>query len=191
MGWRTRSAADRSASGRLPPQGLPEFSPRLYRGFIAYLRSYFARNFTGVRTSGSLSEDAAWTDSRPLIFYANHPSWWDPIHFGLLASYLLPERRVYGPMDADMLEKYRIFKKLGVFGVDRSRRGAASFLSASQAVLAEPATSLWMTVEGSFADPRQRPLEILPGLAHLASRLSDGWVVPLALEYPFWNERQP
>ena len=189
MPSRDRSSVDRSPSGRSArshAHDLPDFSPRLYRGFIAYLRGYFGRNFTAVRTSGEVPRDA-----RPVIFYANHPSWWDPIHFGLLASYRLPERRVYGPMDAEMLDKYRFFKKLGVFGTDRSRRGAAAFLSTGQAVMAEPASSLWMTVEGSFADPRQRPLQLLPGLAHLVRRLSDGWVVPLALEYPFWNESQP
>ncbi len=165
---------------------MPEFSPFWYRWFVVYLKGYFARNFTAVRTAGEVPND-----SKPLILYANHPSWWDPIHFGLLASFHLPERSVYGPMDREMLEKYRLFKKLGVFGTDRSRAGAAAFLQASQAVLAHPMTSLWLTGEGGFSDPRQRPIRLLPGLAHLVQRLDAGWVVPLALEYPFWNERQP
>ncbi len=166
----------------------PDFSPLGYRLFIGYLRGYFGRNFTAVRTSRLVSPP---NGSRRLIVYSNHPSWWDPIHFGLLASHLLPGRRVYGPMDAAALEKYRFFKKLGVFGVDRSPRGAAAFLRTSLAALAQPEASLWLTAEGEFTDPRQRPVRILPGVAHLARRLDDAWIVPLALEYPFWNERRP
>ncbi len=165
----------------------PDFSPLGYRLFVRYLRRYFARHFTAVRTSCPPSPPVG----ARLIVYSNHPSWWDPIHFALLASHLFPERRVYGPMDAEALEKYRFFKKLGVFGVDRSPRGAAAFLRTSLAVLDQPRASLWLTAEGRFADPRERPIRILPGLAHLARRLDDAWLVPLALEYPFWNERQP
>ncbi len=31
----------------------------------------------------------------------------------------------------------------------------------------------------------------MPGLAHLARRVPDALILPLALEYPFWNESQP
>jgi hypothetical protein len=34
-------------------------------------------------------------------------------------------------------------------------------------------------------------LRIQPGVGRLASRLKDGIILPLALEYPFWNERKP
>ncbi len=190
----------RKTAATATPAAAPDFSPFGYRLFVRYLRSYFARNFTAVRTSGLGSPPLESLpplnplpplDPLPLIVYSNHPSWWDPIHFGLLASYLHPELRVYGPMDSAALEKYRFFKKLGVFGVDRSRRGAAAFLRTSLAALAQPRASLWMTAEGQFTDPRQRPVHILPGVAHLARRLDAGWIVPLALEYPFWNERRP
>jgi hypothetical protein len=31
----------------------------------------------------------------------------------------------------------------------------------------------------------------MPGLGHLVHRLAGGTLVPLALEYPFWDERHP
>ena len=185
---------------------VPEHSDFWYRKFVVYLRGYFRKNFHAVRTSRaglpSRSSEGGRLDigSGPLIVYSNHPSWWDPIHFSLLASVVLPERRLYGPMDAEALEKYSFFKKLGVFGIDRSSRGVAEsrqrrasvrFLRTSLAILEQERASLWLTAEGQFTDPRGRPVQILPGVAHLARRLDGGWVVPLALEYPFWNERDP
>lgn len=169
-----------------PRGGAPTLSPLGSRLFVAYLRRYFAKSFCAVRTSGEAPKTA-----KPLIVYANHPSWWDPIHFSLLASYKLPDREVYGPMDTRALEKYRFFKKLGVFGVDSTPRGAARFLRTSLEILVKPRASLWLTAEGRFTDSRLRPVRLQPGLGHLVWRLQEAVVVPLALEYPFWNESTP
>ncbi len=169
---------------------IPRYSPRLLSGFARYLRRYFGRNFTAVRVSKASSPTPSW--ERPVIFYSNHPSWWDPIFYMLLAHDHLRVREGYGPMDAAMLEKYAIFRRLGIFGVEAgTRRGAATFLRTSLAVLERPGATLWLTAEGEFTDPRRRPLALRPGLAHLAARLERALIVPLALEYPFWNERRP
>jgi 1-acyl-sn-glycerol-3-phosphate acyltransferase len=51
---------------------------------------------------------------------------------------------------------------------------------------------LWVTPQGRFADVRERPLAFKPGLAALAAKARNGCtVVPLAVEYVFWNERLP
>jgi 1-acyl-sn-glycerol-3-phosphate acyltransferase len=166
------------------------YSPRLARGFAYWLRGYFRRNFDAVRTSleGAPPDD----DRGPLIVYTNHPSWWDPIHFLLLARAVMPGRRMFGPFDAAALAKYKMFRRLGAFGIDRStRRGAAEFLATSRAILADPGNTLWITAQGEFSDPRRRPVVLQPGLAHLVRGLDRGRVLPLAVEYPFWNERRP
>lgn len=169
------------------PTPVPRISPLLIGLFETYLRWYFPRNFTAVRTAGRPPR----TDL-PLIVYANHPSWWDPIHFLMLARSELPGRRVYGPMDAAALRSYGFFRRLGVFGVERdSRRGAIAFLRTSRAILDRPDASLWLTAEGRFTDPRVRPVRLQPGLAHLLRGCGPACVVPLAIEYPFWNERRP
>lgn len=169
---------------------LPDYSPKLMGWFAGWLRRYFARNFTAVRISRSSAPPPAW--DRPVIFYSNHPSWWDPILFMVLGRYWMEIIEGYGPIDAAMLEKYRLFRRLGLFGVEAdTRRGAATFLRTSLAVLERPGASLWLTAEGAFTDPRQRPLTLAPGLGHLAARLPGARVMPLAIEYPFWNERRP
>jgi 1-acyl-sn-glycerol-3-phosphate acyltransferase len=109
-----------------------------------------------------------------------------------LARHCFPEHTHYGPIAAQALARYRFFSRLGFFGViPGTRQGAATFLRVSRAILQQPGTVLWMTPEGQFTDPRQRPVRLQTGLGHLARHLDHGILVPLALEYPFWEERFP
>ena len=95
-------------------------------------------------------------------------------------------------MDADSLTHYRFFERMGVFGVEsKNMRGAREFLRTSRSILARPRTALWITPQGRFADVRERPPGIQPGVAHLAHRLERAIILPLALEYPFWDDRRP
>ena len=131
-------------------------------------------------------------EGRPLIIYGNHPSWWDPALYILLCVKLFPGRLGYGPMDAKALGNYGMFERMGVFGIALdSPRGAARFLSTSLRILSDPASVLWITAEGEFADARRRPLQLRPGLAHLARRVPDAVILPMAVEYTFWNESRP
>ena len=168
----------------------PEVSLRFVEWSARYLRRYFAGSFDAVRVSGH--EGLAHLDRGPLVVYANHPSWWDPILFVLLGSEYLANRVGYGPMDAAALEKYRILTKLGVFGVEQgTRAGAVQFLKTGEAILRRPGTVLWITAEGEFVDPRRRPVTLRPGLSHLIRRVGSATAIPLAIEYTFWNERLP
>ena len=172
------------------PPVVERYSPRLTRWFARWLRGYFGKSFDAVRISrqGRPPED----HGGPLLVYANHPSWWDPIHFLLLARLAMPRRRMFGPFEAQALEQYGFFARMGAFGIDTaSRQGAADFLRTCRGILALPDTTLWITAQGTFTDPRDRPVVLRPGLAHLARRLESGMVVPLAVEYPFGNERRP
>ncbi len=102
-------------------------------------------------------------------------------------------RQFYAPIDAAALEQYRVFAKLGFFGVDlKHRRGASTFLRTSLAILRSPGGSLWLTPEGRFADARDTSARFQPGIAHLCTRLPNHAVVlPMAVEYVFWEERLP
>lgn len=162
----------------------------LFRAFGWYLRWYFYRHFRAVRVARGTLPDI--DPARPLIIYTNHPSWWDPALFILLSCTILRGRRGFGPMDEAALGKYGLFRRFGIFGIDlSSQRGAARFLDVSLHVLAAPGRALWITSEGAFTDARQRPVRLRPGLAHLARRIPNAVLLPMAMEYSFWNERQP
>lgn len=168
---------------------MPRISRLTLLFFRSVVRRYFRRQFRAVRVNGITSANLR--SSGPLIVYTNHTSWWDPMICYQLASTLAPERRHYAPMDAEALKRYSILKRIGCFPVDiRSARGAVQFLRMGEAVVRSGGI-LWVTPQGRFADVRERPLVLKPGLATLAARLGECTLVPVAMEYPFWDERKP
>jgi 1-acyl-sn-glycerol-3-phosphate acyltransferase len=157
--------------------------------FTRYSKGYLRRNFHAVRLARATRPVDPGTG--PLVVVLNHPSWWDPL-VALVLAELFPQRAHFGPIDAAALGKYRFFEWLGFYGVEQgTRRGALAFLRTSLAVLARPGSALWITAQGRFTDPRDRPVKLREGVGHLVRRLEGGTVLPLALEYPFWEERYP
>jgi|HubBroStandDraft_5_1064220.scaffolds.fasta_scaffold115421_2 1-acyl-sn-glycerol-3-phosphate acyltransferase len=157
--------------------------------FSVYVRWYLGRHFHALRVAnaGRISAQA-----EPLILFANHASWWDPLTAMLLGRRILPEREHYAPMDETALAHYSIFRPMGFFPVDNaSSRGAAQLLRAGYQVLTRPGAVLWITPESQFQDVRKRPIEFRPGLGALMSRLGRMTCVPVAIEYVYWEERLP
>jgi 1-acyl-sn-glycerol-3-phosphate acyltransferase len=168
----------------------PPISAGILRFFRGIVRSYFRRHFRAVLAQQTDVAVQLAQVHGPLIVYANHSSWWDPMVSVLLAEQMFPRRKHYAPMDAAALAKYPILRKIGIFPVEmNSARGAAQFLRTSQAILSDGGV-LWITPQGRFADPRE-PLEFKPGLAALAVRVPGVTLLPMAIEYTFWNERLP
>ncbi|WP_263356335.1 lysophospholipid acyltransferase family protein [Acidicapsa ligni] len=157
--------------------------------FSIYLRWYMRRHFYCVRVAnaGRIPSQA-----QPLILFANHPSWWDPLTVMLLGQMLLPGREHYAPMDETSLKHYGIFRPMGFFAVDgATARGAAQLLRAGRQILSRAGSVLWITPEGQFQDVRKRPVIFKPGLGALMTRSGRLTCVPIAIEYVFWNERLP
>lgn len=168
---------------------LPRRWPWLLRGFRRYCRGYVRKHFHAVRLAKA---GAAFPPAdEPVLIVLNHPAWWDPL-VGVVLSSANAERDQFAAIDAAALTQYRIFGRLGFVGVDATTlRGAADFLRTGETILSEPNRVFWVTAQGRFADVRERPLNLRSGVGHLAARLSCGVVVPLALEYAFWEERTP
>lgn len=168
---------------------LPARWPWLFRKFRKYSHKYAARHFHAVRVAKNAPPPRSWQG--PAILVLNHPSWWDPIIAFVLSSYW-PTRLDYAPMDDAALNKYSILSRVGLFGVKQGTiAGAADFLKLSRAVLARDDASIWITAQGQFTDVRERPVRLMPGVGHLAAELRHGVIIPVALEYPFWDERTP
>lgn len=171
----------------------PVVSPWVRYWFRRYARGYVRKHFHALRIA-PLPEGFPGdpTAPEPLIVFMNHASWWDPLTALLLAERYWPHRPVYAPMDAAALRLYPFFRRLGVFGVELgSLAGALAFLRTAAEVLRVPESILWLTPQARFADVRERPVTFARGLAHLVRRVEHGLLVPLAVEYVFWEERTP
>jgi len=184
-----------SSSARLPPDRaaraaalLDARSPLVFAVFARIFERSLRSGFHAMRMLGSAPGELR---ARKLVIYANHPSWWDAIAYVMIARHLLAGRAVYAPIDQAMLARYGFMRRMGAYGVDQtSARGAADFLSLGRAALAREAP-LIIAAQGRFADVRERPLRLRPGLAHLAEGESEVCFLPLALEQVFWNEKRP
>lgn len=169
--------------------GLPRRSEWRVRLFTRYFKRWMGKNFHAVRLS--LSGQPPPLDGRPLLVVLNHPSWWDPL-MGMVLAERLAGYKHFVPIDAAALRQYRLFEPLGFFGVEIGTvEGALTFLRTGTAVLSNRHHAVWVTAQGRFTDPRVRPVELRPGVGHLARRLNDVVILPLAIEYPFWQERYP
>ncbi len=185
--------ADASAKGgRALPHSktLPRISSPLLKWFTWYSRRYVRRHFHSLRVSlTGLPPEAR---GLPLVIYLNHASWWDALVCLVLKDEFFGDRTAFAPIDAAMLERYRMFGKLGFFGVQQhTRRGAIQFLRTAEAVLQSPQNILAITPQSRFVDARERPIRFAAGLGHLATRVQRALFVPIAAEYVFWEERLP
>lgn len=164
-------------------------SSALCRFFGAIMARRMRRDFHAVRLA-----QPGWPvlpPDRPVIVYLNHPSWWDPALLIVMGTTRFRDRPGYGPIDAAMLRRYRFMARIGLFGIEPGRAGAVAFLRGGERILSDPRSMLWITAEGAFTDPRRRPVSLRPGIAHLVRRVPSALVVPLAVEYPFWDESTP
>jgi 1-acyl-sn-glycerol-3-phosphate acyltransferase len=172
------------------PFKLPEIRPWQLRLFVRYTAFYLHRHFHAfyLLNRSSLSTLEGW----PVLVCLNHPSWWDPLLALYLSQRFFPQRSHYAPIASIGLAKYRFFERLGFFGIDpQSITGANRFLQIGWAISERSDCALWVTVQGHFTDVRIRPVQIQAGVGHLAHRCDRLAVLPLALEYTFWEERAP
>lgn len=172
-----------------PPSPLERRQPWLIALFRWYGRRFLRRHFHAVRIA--LAGARPPLPDGPLVIALNHPSWWDPM-VGIALSERLSGRAHVVPIEAAALGRYAFFERLGFFGIEPgSGRGLERLLQVADQVLPRRDAAFWITPQGHFADVRARPVVLRPGVGHLARRLRNGAILPVALEYPFWSERLP
>ena len=174
-------------SPRLTEVPPPRVARRLLQCFSTYSRLYVRRHFHSIRIlkSGLPPSDA----TRSVVIYLNHASWWDPLVCLHLARGYFAGRSSFAPIDKASLQAYGFFKQLGFYGVEQnSSRGAMTFLQTTCELLGSERNMVWLTPQGRFADVRQRPLQLRPGIGRLADRMKKVVFVPLAIEYTLWTE---
>jgi 1-acyl-sn-glycerol-3-phosphate acyltransferase len=183
-----KAATERPPPHRVEQSPVARRSPLIHRFMVSTFRRYFTRHMNALRI-------ASWgvpamPATGPVIVYSNHPAWWDAAVYILAADRFFPAYESYAPIDAAMLGQYGIFGRIGAFGVDlETPRGAASFLRTGAEILSYPSRALWITAQGRFGDVRERPLGLKPGVARVVERAPDCTILPLAIEYGFWQER--
>lgn len=169
---------------------------RSFGAFAWYSRRLVRKRFHAMRLAEDGLPEGLDSDARPLLVALSHSSWWDPVAAVLLKTELFPSRSSCSPMDRAQLERFGFFRRLGIFGIDPDDPQAMGPMVSyiEERMREHPRPTLIITPQGRFADPRS-PLEVRPGLAMVAARLSRGGSVPrviaMTLEYVFWIDQRP
>lgn len=170
-------------------QASPKISPLMYWGFERYVTRMARKHFNSVKVCLDNLEELR--SAGPLVVFANHPGWWDPLMAVLLRRYVFSNHRLFAPMDAEALRAYPVLRRLGFYGIALDElEGAKEFLCTTRTLMDDANASVWVTPQGEFTDVRAST-KIEPGLPHLLSKLDHGTAVSLAIEYTHWHERDP
>lgn len=157
--------------------------------FAHYVRRLFARHFTSVRWT-TLSDPASWDPAIPTLGVANHTNWWDGFLAGLLARAL--GRQPHVLMDAEQLERYRVFRWVGALPIRRhAARGAYHDLAVAGASL-RAGTLLWVFPSGRRRPQGERAVAFERGAAQLAlQHRGPVRLLPAAFRYVYLGEQLP
>ncbi len=158
--------------------------------FASMNRRMLRRHFHAVHIAGG--ETVARLDRTiPIIFYGNHSNWWD----GLLEFFF--SREVFRldsflMMDEQQMRRYRFFRWIGAFSVDRTlpRRAAESVQYATE-LFDRPGRALWIYPQGDMRPNDVRPLQFYSGMGHIVRGLGRVQLVPVAHRYEFLAQQKP
>ncbi len=139
------------------------------------------RCFHSVRLTGSLAV-AQETKSYPIIFYGNHHTWWDGFLDLMIAQKFAMDYFVM--MEAAQLQRFRFFRKCGVFGVDLRTAGgrSAALLYAIRLLKDSRAKrrTLFMYPHGRLQPTESGPIPpFQPGLAAILKKSPQAQAIPV------------
>jgi 1-acyl-sn-glycerol-3-phosphate acyltransferase len=163
--------------------------------FVSLVRSYarraIARRFDGLFVDG-LDEARRVVGARPVLFCANHVSWWDAFVLVLLDEALGADG--YALMDETNLARLPFFRAVGALplAVDGGA-GARRQLDDAVRTLDRPGRALWIFPQGRQRGAHRRPLGFKPGLRLIATRAQrhGAVIVPVALAFPWRKAPAP
>lgn len=154
--------------------------------FWLYIRRLLRRQF-----SRMLFRPCELALDRPTLYISNHHTWWDGFFaFALNERYLHQDLHLM--MGAEQFEKFRFFRKLGVFSVDPSSPtdAAAAFRYSVRVLRRQGAPSLWIFPAGEML-PYGGEVRYRDGFARIACAAGDVQIVPVAFRATFLKEQHP
>lgn len=125
------------------------------------------------------------------ILIANHSSWWDGFIAWLITSYYLKVED-YLLMDHEQLKKYRFFRFLGAFSVEKqnpvSLKKTFEFITE---LLKTHNRYLWYFPQGAITPQDARPVIFRKGIYRIIENIEQINIIPVALRYEFTSEQRP
>jgi chlorobactene lauroyltransferase len=159
-------------------------------GLTGINRGMLRRAFNAVLLGGRQHVEAL-DRRRPIIGFGNHSCWWD----GLIEFFLsraLFRFDAFLMMDETQLARYRFFRSIGAFSVNRSSpREAIRSLEYAVGLFDRPNRMLWIYPQGVMRPNDARPLAFEQGVVRIARALPGAQLLPVTHRYEFVREQRP
>lgn len=163
--------------------------PWLLRLARSYARRRLARAFAGVHVEG-LDEVRAAAARSPLLFCANHLSWWDAFVAVVVDEALGTDGHCL--MDEGNLQRLPFFSAIGALPLSmRNPRRALTQLAAAGDLLQQSGRALWIFPQGQQAPSWRRPLGFRRGFVRVVEQAPDALVVPVSILIVFAQRPEP
>ena len=149
-----------------------------------YIDWRLRRDFRGLWVRGELP-----ASDESLIFYGNHPGWWDG--FAMHHLCVSTKRDGYCLMEEQHLAKHRFLRRLGAFSIRRGdARSAVESLGLAGRLLERPRAVVIIFPQGVLTPHAAPPFTLERGVELLARR-SGATCVPVGLRYAFFEGERP
>lgn len=161
------------------------------RLFEFYNRYYLIhRGFHSVGVKGDLHPTVD-EDCLPVIYIANHSSWWDGMLVFEAVRRLSRTFEHYMMMQDEQLSVYRFFRWLGAYGVDQqSYTGIKQSLQYTVDLL-KRGRRVWIFPQGEIAALHQEAFHFQTGIGSILKSVGSACVVPVTLEYRMMYHPKP
>lgn len=158
--------------------------------FLAYTRNLFWRRFQKLEIKG-LENLRARDQGLPLVLYANHSSWWDP-----LVAFVISQKAgldAFAMMEEKNLQKLRFFRRIGAFSVVREnpRQAVKSIRYAAKLLKEKPNRAVWIFPQGEIQSNSIRPLKFYNGAAKIIEQTGKCLAAPVGMRYEFLEDWKP
>ncbi|ANU22143.1 lysophospholipid acyltransferase family protein [Planococcus donghaensis] len=154
-------------------------------GFNLYLTPLIRFSFSRL-----LGQGVKAIPQKPVLFIANHSSWWD----GLVFFYLnrtIWHHDIHMMMHEKGLKKYSYFRYLGAFSINREKpKEILTSLQYAEALLKQ-GKSVILFPQGDEFHLEKRPLTFQSGAAYLMEKCPEVSVVPMSFYYSFGHQQKP
>lgn len=128
--------------------------------------------------------------STPVIFIANHSSWWDGPILYYLSRKKLPQD-IYFLMHEKGLRDYPYFRQLGAFSVNRDHPKEILRTIQYAASLLKDQKSVWLFPQGDEFPMAKRPLQFQSGIIRIWETKRDIPIIPICYHYAFESTKKP
>lgn len=158
--------------------------------FSKYTNMLLRKSFNGIHIKGEENFLNRNKDI-PSVIFLNHSSWWDAL-IPFYLSYSMWNVDGYAFMDIKQLQKYKFFRRIGVFSVNReSGRDSMKSLGYALELLKNKETVIWIFPQGELLHWNVRPVVFEHGLSYMLSKCGKVNLIPVALNYEFLTEQRP